>query len=103
MIYINIINFVKIFLHYITIMLQKPFYCTTDTRINNQNSSRSIKQIRMQCNDFKVICKVLVLCGIPKSVTIIRDFNNKKNVVGISNGKKLIKILKRTELLERIR
>ena len=51
----------------------------------------------------KVICKVLVLCGIPKSVTIIRDFNNKKNVVGISNGKKLIKILKRTELLERIR
>ena len=53
MIYINIINFVKIFLHYITIMLQKPFYCTTDTRINNQNSSRSIKPIRMQCNDFK--------------------------------------------------
>ena len=51
----------------------------------------------------KVVCKVLVLCGILKSVTIIRDFNNKKNVVGISNRKKLIKILKRTELLERIK
>ena len=76
----------------------------------NWHKNRIIKTVhavssKFECNAMtsKVICKVLVLCGIPKSVTIIRDFNNKKNVVGISNGKKLIKILKRTELLERIR
>ena len=29
------------------------YYDTTDTRMNNSNSSRSIKQIRMYYNDFK--------------------------------------------------
>ena len=29
------------------------YYDTTDTRMNNSNSSRSIKQIRMHYNDFK--------------------------------------------------
>ena len=63
----------------------------TDARMNNQNSSHSIKQIRIQSNDFKSCLQSYVSCRIIKSRTVIRGCNTKKNIQQLYQGRKLCK------------
>ena len=51
----------------------------------------------------KVVSKVMLSGGILKSGTFIREYNIKKNLIGTSKGKIIKKLLKRADVLKKIR
>ena len=51
----------------------------------------------------KVVSKVILSGGILKSGAFIREYNIKKNLIGTSKGKIIKKLLKRADVLKKIR